>query len=106
MPFDGVVDQVFVDEGEYVTPGQRLLMVHDPERVRVEANVKETNIRFFRRGKTVTITVVALPGRRFEGTVTRVGKAATSAFALLPTPNPTATSTKHPQPLPVQTVRD
>ena len=51
MPFDGVVDQVFVDEGEYVTPGQRLLMVHDPERVRVEANVKETDIRFFRPGK-------------------------------------------------------
>ncbi|MFN3625841.1 MAG: HlyD family secretion protein, partial [Hyphomicrobium sp.] len=23
MPFDGVVDQTFVDEGEYVTPGQR-----------------------------------------------------------------------------------
>ncbi len=30
MPFDGVVDRVFVDVGEYVTPGQRLLMVHDP----------------------------------------------------------------------------
>ena len=29
MPFDGVVDRVFVDKGEYVTPGQRLLMVHD-----------------------------------------------------------------------------
>ena len=84
MPFDGVVDQTFVDEGEYVTPGQRLLMVHDPERIRVEANVKETDIRFFQPGKTVTITVDALPGRRFEGKVTRVGQAATSEFALLP----------------------
>lgn len=102
MPFDGVVDQTFVDKGEYVTPGQRLLMVHDPERVRVEANVKETDIRFFRPGKTVTITVDALPGRRFEGTVTRVGQAATSEFALLPNPNPSGNFTKITQRLPVR----
>jgi membrane fusion protein (multidrug efflux system) len=102
MAFDGVVDQTFIDEGEYVTPGQRLLMVHDPERVRVEANVKETKIRFFRPGKTVTITVDALPGRRFEGTVTRVGQAATSEFALLPNPNPSGNFTKITQRLPVR----
>jgi membrane fusion protein (multidrug efflux system) len=102
MPFDGVVDRIFVDEGEYVTPGQRLLMVHDPERVRVEANVKETDIRFFRPGKTVTITVDALPGRRFAGTVTRVGQAATSEFALLPNPNPSGNFTKITQRLPVR----
>lgn len=102
MPFDGVVDRVFVDEGEYVTPGQRLLMVHDPQRVRVEANVKETDIRFFRPGTTVTITVDALPGRRFEGTVTRVGQSATSEFALLPNPNPSGNFTKITQRLPVR----
>jgi len=102
MPFDGVVDRVFVDEGEYATPGQRLLMVHDPQRVRVEANVKETDIRFFRPGKTVTITVDALPGRRFEGKVTRVGQAATSEFALLPNPNPSGNFTKITQRLPIR----
>jgi membrane fusion protein (multidrug efflux system) len=102
MPFDGVVDQVFVREGEYVTPGQRLLMVHDPERVRVEANVKETDIRFLRPGKSVALTVDALPQRRFEGTVTRVGEAATSEFALLPNPNPSGNFTKITQRLPVR----
>ncbi|PPK51226.1 membrane fusion protein (multidrug efflux system) [Marinobacter persicus] len=102
MPFDGVVDRVFVDKGEYVTPGQRLLMVHDPERVRVEANVKETDIRFFRPGKSVMITVDALPGRRFEGRVTRVGQSATSEFALLPNPNPSGNFTKITQRLPVR----
>jgi len=104
MPFDGVVDRVFVDAGEYVTSGQRLLMVHDPEHVRVEANVKETDIRFFRPGKTVTITVDALPGRTFEGTVARVGQAATSEFALLPNPNPSGNFTKITQRLPVRIV--
>ncbi len=102
MPFDGVVDRVFVNEGEYVTPGQRLLMVHDPQRVRVEANVKETDIRFFRSGKAVTITVDALPGRHFEGKVTRVGQATTSEFALLPNPNPSGNFTKITQRLPIR----
>lgn len=102
MPFDGVVDRVFVNCGEYVTPGQRLLMVHDPEGVRVEANVKETDIRFFYPGKRVAITVDALPGRTFEGTVERTGHAATSEFALLPNPNPSGNFTKITQRLPVR----
>jgi membrane fusion protein (multidrug efflux system) len=102
MPFDGVVDRVFVDTGEYVTPGQRLLLVHDPARVRVEANVKETEIRYFRPGAAVRIRVDAYPSRRFEGTVERVGAAATSEFALLPSPNPSGNFTKITQRLPVR----
>ncbi|MFD0387419.1 hypothetical protein ACFQ4K_05600 [Tistrella bauzanensis] len=44
----------------------------------------------------------ALPGRRFEGTVARVGQAATSEFALLPNPNPSGNFTKITQRLPVR----
>jgi membrane fusion protein, multidrug efflux system len=102
MPFDGVVDRVFVDAGEYVAAGQRLLMLHDPSRVRVEANVKETEIRFFRPGTPVAVTVDAYPGRRFEGVVERVGAAATSEFALLPAPNPSGNFTRITQRLPIR----
>ncbi len=49
MPFDGSVDRVFADAGEYVAAGQRLLTLHDPAGVRIEANVKETELRHFRR---------------------------------------------------------
>ncbi|MDI3305592.1 MAG: HlyD family secretion protein [Acetobacteraceae bacterium] len=102
MPFDGVVDRVFADPGEYVTPGQRLLMVHDPSRVRVEANVKETEIRHFRPGTPVRLSVDAYPGRRFEGVVERVAGAATSEFALLPAPNPSGNFTKITQRVPIR----
>ena len=102
MPFDGVVDRVFVDPGEYVTPGQRVMLVHDPRRVRVEANVKETEIRYFRPGREVRVTVDAYPGRVFTGRVERVGAAATSEFALLPSPNPSGNFTKITQRLPVR----
>ncbi len=102
MPFDGVVSRVFVDPGEYVAAGQRLLMLHDPSRVRVEANVKETEIRFFRPGTPVTVSVDAYPGRSFDGIVERVGAAATSEFALLPAPNPSGNFTRITQRLPIR----
>ena len=102
MPFDGVVDRTFVDAREYVTPGQRLLMVHDPAAVRVDANVKETDIRYFRPGARVSIAVDAYPGLVMEGVVERVGQAATSEFALLPNPNPSGNFTKIAQRLPVR----
>lgn len=102
MPFDGVVGRVFVDAGEYVAPGQRLLLLHDPSAVRVEANAKETEIRFFRPGKPVIVTVDAYPGRHFEGVVERVGAAATSEFALLPAPNPSGNFTRITQRLPLR----
>ncbi|WP_149536434.1 HlyD family secretion protein [Siccirubricoccus phaeus] len=102
MPFNGRVDRVFVDPGEYVTPGQRLLMVHDPDAVRVDANVKETDIRYFRPGGRVRVTVDAYPGQVLDGTVDRIGQAATSEFALLPNPNPSGNFTKISQRLPVR----
>ncbi|MFZ4408476.1 MAG: HlyD family secretion protein [Paracraurococcus sp.] len=102
MPFDGVVDRVFIDPGEYVAAGQRVLMLHDPARVRIEGNVKETEIRFLRPGTRVEVAVDALPGQRFAGVVERVAGAATSEFALLPSPNPSGNFTKITQRLPIR----
>lgn len=106
MPFDGIVDRVFVDPGEYVTAGQRMMMVHDERRVRIEANVKETDIRHFAPGRRVRVTVDAWPGRVFEGRVERIAPAATSEFALLPAPNPSGNFTRIAQRLPVRIALD
>lgn len=102
MPFDGVVDRIFVDPGEYVLAGQRIILVHSPAQIRVEANVKETDIRFFRPGTPVRVTVDAWPGRVFDGVVDRVIEAATSEFALLPSANPSGNFTKITQRLPLR----
>jgi membrane fusion protein (multidrug efflux system) len=101
-PFDGVIDETFVDAGEYVAPGTRLLMYHDPNRVWVDANVKETEFSRLKAGAPATITVDAYPDREFHGRVARLGNAATSQFALLPSPNPSGNFTKVTQRLPVR----
>ncbi|MBV1927347.1 MAG: HlyD family secretion protein, partial [Rhodobacteraceae bacterium] len=100
--FDGVVDATFVDVGEYVTPGTRLLIYHQPDKIWVNANVKETNFRKITLGAPATIKVDAYPDREFHGAVERLGGAATSQFALLPSPNPSGNFTKVTQRLPIR----
>ena len=100
--FDGVVDATFVDAGEYVSPGSRLLMYHDPGGVWVDANVKETDFRKLKLHAPARVNVDAYPGRVFRGEVARLGEATTSQFALLPNPNPSGNFTKVTQRLPVR----
>lgn len=101
-PIDGVVDKVFVNASEFVSAGQRLLMVHDPQRIWVDANVRETDIRHLRLGAPATVTVDAYPDTAFRGRIMRIGNAVTSEFALLPTPNPSGNFTKIAQRLAIR----
>ncbi len=101
-PVAGVIDREFVDYGEYVTPGQRLAIMHDPSKIWIDANIKETDVRKLKVGQPVKVSVDAYPDQEFKGTVAIIGHAATSEFALLPTPNPSGNFTKITQRLPVR----
>jgi membrane fusion protein (multidrug efflux system) len=101
-PIPGVIDELFVDPGEYVRRGQRILVLHNPDAVWVRANIKETDVRHLKIGTHAAITVDAYPGEQFIGEITRIGNAATSQFALLPNPNPSGNFTKITQRLEVR----
>ena len=101
-PINGVVDQKFVEPGEYVIPSQRLVLMHDPKSVWIEVLLKETKLAGVRMGQPVEISVDAYPGRHFTGYVERVGNVATNQFALLPNPNPSGNFTKIAQRVPVR----
>ncbi|TVS17651.1 MAG: HlyD family secretion protein [Gammaproteobacteria bacterium] len=93
-PGRGVIDEVFVERGEHVNRGQRLLVMHNTDEVWISANVKETELRHFDTGAQARVRVDAYPRARLAGRVTRIGSAATSEFALLPSPNPSGNFTK------------
>ena len=101
-PVNGIIDKNFVRIGEYVTPGQRLAVAHNPKKIWVEANVKETQIRLLKLGQLVEVKVDAYPKIKFPGRVTSVGNATTSEFTLLPSPNPSGNFTKITQRIPVR----
>ena len=101
-PLKGVVDQTFVNTGEYLMPGQRIALIHNPQQVWIKANIKETEIRHLQVGQAVEVHVDAYPDQVFLGKVERIGHSATSQFALLPNTNPSGNFTKITQRLPVR----
>jgi membrane fusion protein (multidrug efflux system) len=101
-PLDGLVDKTFVNSGEYIMPGQRIALIHNPDKVWIKANIKETEIRHLQVGQAVKVMVDAYPDMVFSGKLERIGNAATSQFALLPNTNPSGNFTKITQRLPIK----
>ena len=93
-PIPAVIDRTFMLPGEYVAAGQRILLLHNPKEVWVEANIKETQVGRLKIGQPVHISVDAYPDDKFMGRVARIGSATMARFALIPTPNPSGNFTK------------
>jgi HlyD family secretion protein len=78
-PFDGLVTNVPVREGETVVvgiqnaEGSTLMTLADMSVITAEVKVDETDIVNMQLGQTADVTVDALPGRTFKGHVTEVG---------------------------------
>ena len=78
-PFDGLVTNVPVREGETVVvgiqnaEGSTLMTLADMSVITAEVKVDETDIVNIRMNQPVDVTVDALPGRIFKGHVTEVG---------------------------------
>ncbi len=71
-PISGVVDQVFMDRGEYANPGQPIATIVNYDKVVVRAGVPESRILFARVGQEVKVRVPALGVVR-KGIIERVG---------------------------------
>jgi HlyD family secretion protein len=78
-PFDGIVTNMPVKEGETVvigiqnTAGSTLMTLADMSVITAEIKVDETDIVSVRLGQPADVTVDALPGKVFKGHVTLVG---------------------------------
>ena len=78
-PFDGLVTNVPVREGETVVvgiqnaEGSTLMTLADMSVITAEVKVDETDIVNIKMGQSADVTVDALPGRTFKGHVTEVG---------------------------------
>ena len=101
-PFDGVIGNRAVQTGDYVQPGQRLVNVVPLDGVYIDANFKETQLASLRPGETAAISVDAMPGRSFNGSVVSFAPASGSVFSLLPPDNATGNFTKIVQRVPVR----
>jgi HlyD family secretion protein len=78
-PFDGIVTNLPVREGETVvvgiqnSPGSTLMTLADMSVVTAEVRVDETDIVNVKLGEPVDVTIDALPDKTFKGRVTEIG---------------------------------
>ncbi len=72
-PFDGLVVDRNLEEGEWVAPGTPVVTIEDLGRQWVRIDVEETHFEGLHVGQPAQIRVIALPGRTFPGHVIEVG---------------------------------
>jgi membrane fusion protein (multidrug efflux system) len=101
-PFDGVVGERQVHDGDYVNVGTYLVSVVPLPNVYVTANYKETQLTYVVPGQRADVTVDTFPGEVLHGRVARLSPASGSTFALLPPDNATGNFTKVVQRIPVR----
>ena len=78
-PFDGVITNLPVREGETVvvgiqnSPGSTLMTIADTSVITAEVKVDETDIVNVKLGETAEVSIDAIPKQRFKGIVTEIG---------------------------------
>jgi HlyD family secretion protein len=78
-PFDGVITNLPVREGETVVigiqnaPGSTLMTIADISVITAEVKVDETDIVNVKIGETAEVSIDAIPKQRFKGIVTEIG---------------------------------
>lgn len=101
-PYDGVVGNLAVQDGDLVSAGKRLAALVPTSELYIEANFKETQIAHLVPGSKVAIHVDAYGEQPLEGTVTSIAPASGAIFSMLPAENATGNFTKVVQRVPVR----
>ena len=102
-PVTGYVARRGVQLGERIAPGGPLMAIVPLERLRVEANFREVQLKHMRIGQPVTVIADLYGGQvKYHGTVAGLGLGTGAAFALLPAQNATGNWIKVVQRVPVR----
>lgn len=105
-PQDGVVTRVHqLQVGSYVS-ASRPLFVMTGTRFWVQANFKESQLRYMRTGQTATVTIDAFPGHELKAHVASFSPGTGNSFSLLPAENANGNWVKVVQRLPVEIALD
>lgn len=101
-PSDGVIARRAAEVGMLAAPGLPLFGFVSSESRWVMANFKETDLKKILIGNDVDISVDAVPGKKFHGTVESLSPATGATFSLIPQDNATGNFTKVVQRVPVR----
>jgi membrane fusion protein (multidrug efflux system) len=106
-PVSGYLARRSVQLGDRIAPGAPLMAIVPLERLRVEANFKEVQLKHMSIGQPVAVFTDLYGGRvEYHGRVAGLGLGTGAAFALLPAQNATGNWIKVVQRVPVRIALD
>lgn len=105
-PASGYITRKSVETGNFINPGQPVMVVVSLDDAWITANFKESQLDGIRAGQKVDFHVDAYPGRKFTGRVESIMAGTGSAFSLLPPENATGNYVKVVQRIPVKIAID
>ena len=68
-PIDGIVNHFYIDAGEFVGRGAPLADMVNVDKIKINVNVPELDVRYLQVGQPVMVTIDAFPDRRLPGTI-------------------------------------
>ena len=71
-PFSGIVDDIFLKEGEMAAPGMQVIQMIDLSNMYISADVSENYISKIKMGDTVLINFPSYPDLKLKAPVTRI----------------------------------
>jgi membrane fusion protein, multidrug efflux system len=105
-PQDGIVTRVHqLQVGNYVTAGRTVFMLSGT-RFWVQANFKESQLRYMRTGQPAVVEIDAFPDHKLKARVASFSPGTGNSFAILPAENATGNWVKVVQRLPVEIALD
>jgi len=72
-PFSGIVDEIFVKEGEMAMPGMQTMQLVNLSALTVDVDVSETYLATINEGDAVTLTFPSYPDYELETKISRTG---------------------------------
>ena len=71
-PWDGMVSQIFVKNGQYVSPHVSLLEIYDKSSMLIRSTIPERNVSQISQGMKLEVHLDAYPDRQFTGEIKRI----------------------------------
>jgi len=72
-PFEGVISDKNVTNGDWVTPGRPLFTLVDDDPLKIELSVPEAAVPQVKHDQRVELTAVAAPDKTYGATITKLG---------------------------------
>jgi membrane fusion protein (multidrug efflux system) len=88
-PCDCYVSNFELKEGDFLGQGQSILNLINTNNIWVEANFKETQLKYMRAGQKAKIIVDVNKSKKFKGVIDSISKAVNSEFSIFGSQNTT-----------------